>query len=61
MDQHEQIKDVDENSPRHDWKEDLNIVQEYTEYRQNVIKMLGDFEIMWDGQLGRINVAKDRI
>lgn len=37
------------------------IVEEYTQYRQNFIEILGELEIMSYGHLGRIDVTKHRI
>lgn len=44
-----------------DWRDEFQISEPYTAYSDKCIDKLTELQSIWDGHLGRISVAKDRI
>lgn len=45
----------------HDWGDEVDMSNNYGQYRQQCIDILSELESRWDGHLGRISTAKHRI
>lgn len=60
MNQHGQVKTADEDASKRDWKNDVKIAGDCSEYRWTFIKILEKFETTCNGRLGRTSVAKHR-
>lgn len=61
MRKHEDVKLADEERLEQDWRNEAVTSDDYEEAKDEFIKMLSEFEMIWDGHLGRIQNAKHRI
>lgn len=61
INRHEKVHSSDSKQAKTDWKEEVNMSNNYLKYRQEFIQMLESFYNIWDGLFGRIIVAKLRI
>lgn len=58
MDRHEHVETVDSEAFQTDWKEQRNMAQSYDGYKQDILKVLEEFEHKCDGRLGRVGITK---
>lgn len=61
MQRHEKVQLSQSRQAEADWRKEVNLSDNYSQYQQVFIQMLQAFSNMWDGHLGRISVAKHRI
>lgn len=54
------VKESDRNANLN-WQDELKVPNRYVDYRHKVVKILAEFEHMWDSHLGSIKSVKQRI
>lgn len=55
------VAQEEDDRPLDTWQESITISNEYRAYCWPILDMLQRFSYIWDGHLGRINVAKNQI
>lgn len=55
------VKVSKEETIKKHWREGVQLPAKFNEHRPAILDMLTEFQSMFDGHLGRINVAKDRV
>lgn len=61
MNRHKRVDTVDDNWLKTDWQENINIGAQEAENRHKDLEKLAEFQQMWNGRLGRIDMALQRI
>lgn len=60
MSRYKAVEKHDSEKLNHDWKSEVQLLDEYAGYREQFLVMLIKFQSMWDGYLGQVNIAKHR-
>lgn len=55
---HETVAKVDKGRLDRDWRQEVKTAYYYIEFKEECMKMLSDFDWMWDGRSDQINIAK---
>lgn len=61
MAKHETVKRTDEETLKNEWRKDVQLPTNFEQHLPAISCMINEIKSMWDGHLGRINVAKHRI
>lgn len=61
MERHQGVQYDDAELLKTDWKEEVKILAEYEEHRDEILYMISDFQITSDGNIGIIRAAIKRI
>lgn len=55
---HETVERYEHEKLKHYWKDEVQQLEKYAIYRKQVLEMLIEFQLMWDGHLKAENIAK---
>lgn len=55
------VETVDENEMETDWRDNAYINVQFDIHRQEIPDTLGELQQVWDGDLGQIDMTRDRI
>lgn len=61
MQTHGNVERNDKERGELDWHDKVKIGDAYVQFKDKIIEILSDFASIWNGHLGRVNIAKHRV